>query len=101
MSYGYWQSVYKGLKTMPISVNLWMLNMFSRLDFRRTLPLLRMPVLIVYSENDPFVTKKEIDDMLGLLPNAKVRASNNPSHFIASRAKQEVADLLIEFMNNK
>ncbi|MEI7498372.1 MAG: alpha/beta hydrolase [Candidatus Falkowbacteria bacterium] len=95
---GYWPSVRLGLKTMPISVNFWLLNMMHRLDMRSKLPGLKMPVLIVHSRHDPFLSDREIIEMSSALPKVRVIASKNDSHFIATKAKTEMNKLLLQFL---
>lgn len=97
-SRGYWHSVWIGLNTMPLSVNLWLLLEAILIDFKKALSKLTMPVLIVRGKNDPFLTEREASDLAAALPRAELLAAQNSSHFIASRSQAEVAQILLDFL---
>ena len=94
---GYWQSTLRGLKTMPISVNLWMLSQMFVIDFRSILPAIKAPTLIIRAEHDPFFSVAEADYMVAKMPDAKVVVPKHPSHFVASQGQEEIADLVVDF----
>lgn len=95
---GYFKSVWLGLKTMPISVNLWMLMMMAEVKFKNRLSKINAPVWIVHSDHDPFVTKAEVNDMLNSFPNAKDIVSKNKNHFLATAAMEETMEIIIRFL---
>jgi len=95
---GYIQSTLRGYTTMPLSVNFWMLAQMFRLDYRSLLPRLTMPVLIIRAEHDPFFSATEARYMARSLPNARITSPKHPSHFVASHAQDEIADMVISFI---
>ncbi len=95
---GYWDSTFDGLKTMPLSVNLWMLLMMGSLDFRGKLGQITCPVRMVVAKGDPFVSSRETEDMQKEFKNAEIIVSKNTSHFVASAAQTEVAEILLNFL---
>lgn len=95
---GYWQSVKRGLITMPMSINFWMLIQVSSANFEKTLNHINAPTLIVCGQKDFFVTRREAEDMVKIMPNAKLIVSNNHTHFIASRSQEEVSEIIINFL---
>ena len=58
-SKGYWHSVWLGLNTMPLSINLWMMIVVGRLNFKNRLSRVRCPALIVRAKHDPFLSAAE------------------------------------------
>lgn len=97
---GYWSSTYSGLKTMPVSVNIWLLSEMLKLSFSGRLEQIKIPVTIVYSRNDPFLTEEELVAMLKDLPQAKLIPSTNGNHFIASGAQDETANIILDFIKS-
>jgi pimeloyl-ACP methyl ester carboxylesterase len=95
---GYWQSVWAGLKTMPWSINLWMLREMSALNFYGLLGKIKIPLLIMHSRHDPFLTELEISDMAREIPRAEIVVSKNKSHFVASQSQDEVTEIILEFI---
>ncbi len=98
ISRSYWHSVFEGFTTMPLSINLWMLEQMGKIDYSAGLKRISVPTLLIYSKNDPFVTKAEVDDMLKGLPRASAAVSANDSHFIASQSQAEVTEILLKFI---
>ncbi len=99
-SNGYWNSVWKGLITMPLSVNFWMLIQASSANFKKNLSRITVPALIVRGKKDPFLTRAEAEDMIKIMPDAKLIISDNPSHFVASHAQREVCEIIINFLRS-
>lgn len=97
-SQGYWRSVWLGLKTMPFSINLWMLCQMYLIDYKKNISSINIPTLMLYSKGDPFVTEREIRYMAKLIPTAEVVVSANQSHFVASQSQPEVTDILLRFL---
>lgn len=95
---GYWRSTWQGLKTMPWSINGWMLLQMVMLDLSEKINRIKAPILIIYSKNDPFLSEKEIEEIIGQVPHAKVIASKNNSHFIATRAYDELTQIILNFL---
>jgi len=97
-SKGYWKSVWLGFKTMPWSINLWMLLMMGRLDLKGKLAKIKAPVWIVHASRDPFVSQAEIKDMTVSLPSAREIVSKNHNHFLATAAADEMTEIIISFL---
>ncbi len=94
----YWQSTWFGWKTMPLTVNAWMLRQILSIDYEKTIGRITAPTLIVGSKTDHFVSKKEITDMIKAIPNSQVIEAKHSSHFIATRAHKETAVIILKFL---
>lgn len=92
---GYWQSTIRGLSTMPLSVNAWMFSLVFHMNYRRVLPTIKAPTVIVRADHDPFFSASEAADMAKTMPNARVVSPKHPSHFVASRSQDEISDLIL------
>jgi pimeloyl-ACP methyl ester carboxylesterase len=97
-SKGYWKSVWLGFKTMPWSINLWMLLMMGRLDMKDELGKIKVPVWIVHASRDPFVSRAEVKDMMSSLSYAREIISKNHNHFLATAAADEMTEVIIKFL---
>ncbi|KKU16103.1 MAG: Carboxylesterase (Est-1) [Candidatus Giovannonibacteria bacterium GW2011_GWB1_45_9b] len=95
---GYWHSTWIGLNTMPISVNFWMLAETAKFDFGKTIGNIIAPTLIVRAKSDPILSMAEAEDMARAMQSAKVVVSKHPSHFIASQSQEELAGIIINFL---
>jgi len=98
---GYWRSTFKGLTTMPLSVNLWMLTEAAHIDFSRDLEKITCPVLIMKSRNDHLVSDAEIADMAEKIKSSKTVIFDETSHFLASRHQEKISDAIIDFLKKK
>jgi len=96
---GYWDSVWDGLRTMPLSVNFWMLAKECSIDLRREIKKIKVPTIIVYGKNDAFVTQHEVDDMVKAISGSKAIASRNSDHFVGSNSQDETAEIILKFLN--
>ncbi|MFA5954057.1 MAG: alpha/beta hydrolase [Patescibacteria group bacterium] len=96
---GYWYSVYEGLKSMPISVNLWLMALMSTLDFSGELKQLYFPTTVVRAEHDPFFSVSEAKTMATRL-GAEVVTIVHPNHFLASHAQDKVSGIILEFLTD-
>jgi len=96
----YWKSVWLGFKTMPLSVNFWMLLMMDELHYKNKLGKIKPPVWIVHSPHDPFVTQTEVKDMMESLPKSKEIIIDCKSHFLATGAQEEVNRIVLEYLNH-
>ena len=96
---GYWDSVYDGLRTMPLSVNFWMLAMVFKIDFKNSVKQIRVPTSIIYGKNDAFITEREVSDMAKSIPGAKIIISKNPDHFVGTNSQEETSRIIFEFLN--
>ncbi|KKR21333.1 MAG: Carboxylesterase (Est-1) [Parcubacteria group bacterium GW2011_GWE2_39_37] len=95
---GYWSSVWLGLKTMPISINLWMLSQMHLLNFKDRISAIGIPTMVLCSRKDPFVSTIEIKEIAAALPGAEIVFSNNQSHFIATQAHDEMTEKILHFL---
>lgn len=97
-SNGYWKSTCMGFRTMPWSVNIWLLLKIAKLDFNKRPPLEKLPSLIIYSKHDPFISSQELSHLKTILPKASFVSSNNFSHFIATHSQDEISTTLINYL---
>ena len=97
---GYWDSVLDGLRTMPISVNLWLITQTISFDFRNTINKIKAPVLLMYSRHDPFISETEINEIGEKMPKAKIIFSKTNSHFVGTNSQEEVTTEILEFLSN-
>ena len=95
---GYWHSVWAGLQTMPLSVNLWLMRETARLDLAAEIKRVNVPTLLIHSARDPFLTKREISEITQSIPGATVITAEHAGHFIASQAPTELLDILFNFL---
>lgn len=95
---GYWDSVWNGLKTMPLSVNLWLFLMMGLVDLRKKIFAIKIPVCLVRSHSDPLVTAKEAQEMLSAMPHASMVRPEHKGHFVASESQEEVRDIVLRFI---
>lgn len=96
---GYWSSVWDGLRTMPLSVNFWMLAKEFSVDLRKEVKKIKIPTLVVYGKNDAFITKKEVDDIVRAIPGSKSIVSKNPDHFVGSNSQDETIKIILDFLD--
>jgi pimeloyl-ACP methyl ester carboxylesterase len=99
-STGYFNSTFKGLFTMPLSINFWMLAGTLRLDLSAGLSRIICPALLVRSTSDPYLTEKEVVDMARRMPLARAVTITGDSHFLASRNQDLLAQELLPFLEN-
>ncbi len=100
-SVGYWDSVFDGFKTMPLSVNFWMLAGVFEINFKDTVKKIKAPTVIIAGKKDPLVTRREINDMTKAMKGAEVVVSKSSGHFVGTNAQDEVIEILMNFLNNK
>jgi len=95
---GYWDSVVDGLKTMPLSVNFWLLANEFKVNFKKEIGQIKIPTMIIRGQKDAFITKAEIDDMAKLISKSEVVVSKNPSHFVGTNSQQEITQMILSFL---
>lgn len=98
---GYWDSVWDGIRTMPISVNLWLFTQIVAFNFKNTIHKIKAPITIISAKKDPFVTAAEISDLKKELSHAKFIFSKTDSHFVGTNSQDEVAQIILDFLKNK
>ena len=96
---GYWNSVWDGLRTMPISVNFWMLAQIAKINLKNEIKQIKAPTILVYGQKDAFVTQAEINIVVKTIPEAQLIISKNPSHFVGTNAQDETAQIILDFLN--
>lgn len=97
---GYWDSVLDGLRTMPVSVNFWMLARTVSINLADAIRRIKIPTVIIYGKHDAFVTQAEIDDMSCAMPAAEVVVSGHPSHFVGTNSQDEIAEVIVNFLKH-
>ncbi|MBU1137243.1 alpha/beta hydrolase [Patescibacteria group bacterium] len=95
---GYWDSVWDGLRTMPVSVNFWLLAQVFKIDLMKSLQQIKIPSVLVYGRNDVYITPKEINDTAKALPQAQLIISKNPGHFVGTNSQNETAQIILSFL---
>lgn len=96
---GYWDSVYDGLRTMPLSVNFWMLAGEFRVNLIKKIAKINLPILITYGKSDAFITAREMQEIAKVTPGAKIIVSQNPDHFVGTNAQKETSQIILDFLN--
>ena len=94
----YWSSTILGFKTMPISVDLWILRSIISINFEPSLHKIKSPTLIIRSESDPFVSERETRDMSKKIVRSEVVFTNHNSHFIDIQTQDEIAENILNFL---
>lgn len=94
----YWRATLLGFLTMPISVDLWIMQEIISINLIDLLPKVEANTLIIQSTDDPFVSRKEISIMEKKIPNAEVVIATQDSHFIATRTQGETANFILKFI---
>jgi pimeloyl-ACP methyl ester carboxylesterase len=97
-SAGYLNSTFKGLLTMPLSVNFWMFAQTMRLDLSSSLARITCPTLIIRSASDPYLTEREVMDMSRGIKSAHAVTMTGTGHFLASRNQEDLARELLPFL---
>jgi len=97
---GYWDSVKDGLRTMPLSVNFWLLANQFKINFKKEIQQIKIPTIIIGGQKDIIVTRNEIDDMARAIPQSKIIISKNPSHFVGTNAQDEITQIILDFLRN-
>lgn len=95
---GYWQSVWEGLNTMPVSVNFWMLSMMGKLNLAGKIGKIKIPTLIIRAKRDPFVSAAETRDIVRAIPDSQEIVLDHPSHFIGSKRQDDILKEILIFL---
>ncbi|PJE76130.1 hypothetical protein COV04_01205 [Candidatus Uhrbacteria bacterium CG10_big_fil_rev_8_21_14_0_10_48_11] len=94
---GYWFSVYEGLKTMPVAVNLWLVALMGTANFSKALRKMQVPTMVVRAKHDPFFTEHEAKEMAEAL-DAELVTVDHQTHFLATHAQEAVTEIILEFI---
>jgi len=94
----YWSSTILGFKTMPISVDFWILRSIISVNFEPYLDKIKSPTLIIRSDSDPFVSEAESKAMSKRIANSELVFTNHKSHFIDIEIQDEIADIVLNFL---
>ena len=95
---GYWDSVWDGLRTMPISVNFWLLAQVFKTDLAESLRQIKITSALVYCQKDAFITRREVVAVAKALPQAALIISKNPGHFVGTNSQNETAQIILNFL---
>ncbi|MCX6731891.1 MAG: alpha/beta hydrolase [Candidatus Parcubacteria bacterium] len=98
---GYWQSALLGLRTMPLTINFWMLSESFKINFSRDLEKITCPVLILRGRKDPFLNLKEALKMAEAIRDSKLAVLDESSHFLASRHQEKMTEAIFDFFREK
>ncbi len=94
----YWRATMLGFLTMPISVDMWMLQEIISANVEKVLHKIRAKTLVIQSKTDPFVSKSEIDIMTREIPDVEIVIARQDTHFIATRTQEETANFILNFL---
>ena len=86
---------------MPLAINFWMLAEVANLDFRRQIGQIACPTLIIKSQNDPFVSPKEAQDIIDKIKDSKLVILEENTHFLASRFQEKILKVVFNFLKEK
>ena len=95
---GYWDSVWDGLRTMPLAVNFWLLAQEVKINLKKEIKQIKTPTTLLCGKNDFFITKKEIRDMIQTIPGSQLIISQNPSHFVGTNSQDEIIQIIINLL---
>jgi len=95
---GYWDSVWDGLRTMPLSVNFWLLAQEAKINLREEIQQIKTPTTFLCGKKDFFITKKEIRDMTQAISGSQLMISKNPSHFVGTNSQDEIIKIIINLL---
>jgi len=96
---GYWDSVWDGLRTMPLAVNFWLLAQEAKINLKKEIQQVKIPTIFLCGKNDFFITKKEIIEMTQAISSSQLIISKNPSHFVGSNSQDEITQIIIDFLS--
>lgn len=94
----YFRSVWLGYLTMPASINVWMLRNVILANFSKVISNIKAETLIIQAKHDPFITEAEVRDMKKMIPNCEVVKAVHESHFFATEAQVETANIILTFL---
>ncbi|MBI2624653.1 alpha/beta hydrolase [Candidatus Parcubacteria bacterium] len=98
---GYWPSVYKGLTSMPLAVNIRCLATFGELNLSNNLSAIAQPTLLIRSAHDPLVTKREIKEMAHRMPHARMLTVNVGGHWLLTRHAGQLYGVIRDFLSER
>lgn len=96
---GYWSSTLDGFRTMPLSVNFWMLSRMVLLNLKAQAQKIRAKTLIINSLNDLFISKRETEELHALIPSSRAIFLTHESHFLATNYQHEVLEHMMQFVD--
>ncbi len=100
VSLGYWQSTFVGYMTMPVSLIFWMLAEVVSMDFSGNLDKIICPTLIIKAQKDPFLSDKEVVDMISKIKKSKLVVLDENSHFLASKHQEKLFEHIKNFLTD-
>lgn len=93
---GYWDSVWDGLRTMPLTVNFWLLAQEAKVNLKKETRQIKTPTILLCSQHDAFITKEEITEITQAITGSQLIISKNPDHFVGTNSQDEVAQIIID-----
>lgn len=94
---GYWASVYQGLKSMPMDINLWLLLNYAGLRLKQPKKIV-IPVWLLRGEHDKFVSLKEAQKIAKRLPRARVISIKDTGHYLVTHHRPQLIKTLQEII---
>lgn len=90
----YWGSVFEGLQSMPVDVNVRLITTYATLNLGRELGRIKTPALILRGKGDPFFTDREARELANKLGQAKVVTVEGAGHYLVSHHGKLLMDVL-------
>ena len=90
----YWGSVFEGLRSMPVDVNLWLLTTYVHLHLGQELKRIKAPAIVLRGKSDPLFTAREARDLGNKLGNARVVTLQEAGHYLVSHHGDLLVDVL-------
>ncbi len=87
--HGYWGSVFEGLRSMPMDVNIWLLTTYADLSLTE-LSRVTCSVIILRGEHDHYFTGREAQKLAAKLPNAELITVPNCGHYLVTHHEEEL-----------
>lgn len=87
--HGYWGSVFEGLRSMPVDVNLWLLTTYADLSLS-DLSRVQCPTTILRGEHDRFFTAREANHLKDKLAHADLITVQDCGHYLVTHHEEEL-----------
>ena len=96
--HGYWGSVFEGLHSMPVDVNLWLLSTYADLALK-DLSRVTCPTIILRGENDHFFTAREAQNLQAKISSSQLVTVPNCGHYLVTHHEEDLRKHLDNLVN--
>jgi pimeloyl-ACP methyl ester carboxylesterase len=97
----YFRRVVGESRKVPLHVWQQALYGLTKTDFRKLLPTIKIPTLILWGDKDTYTLRPAQDLIASLIPNSKLKLYNNIGHAIHWEEPEEFADDILEFIGEE